>query len=77
MMRGFLIAGLSMISAKPGCGSCSPAIGIIAAIAALTLSGFLTTWLARGQNTDQLTNLTGRTAVWAAVEQHRRATSSR
>ena len=33
----------------------------------LTLSGFLTTWLARGQGTDQLYDLTGRTNVWGAV----------
>jgi hypothetical protein len=33
----------------------------------LTLSGFLVTWLARGQGAQQLTNLTGRTDVWTAV----------
>ncbi len=41
-------------------------VGVVA-VAILTLSSFLTTWLARGEGTQQLTNLTGRTDVWAAV----------
>ena len=33
-------------------------------IAIMALSSFVTTWLARGQGTAQLTDLTGRTKVW-------------
>ena len=33
----------------------------------MTLSGVITTWLARGQGTEQLTNLTGRTNVWGPL----------
>ncbi len=33
----------------------------------MTLSGLVTTWLARGEGTQQLTELTGRTNVWTQV----------
>jgi hypothetical protein len=67
MGAGVLIAGLSLISVNRrvrrvfawGFGAVTVAI--------LTLSSFLTTWLARGEGTKQLTNLTGRTSVWSAV----------
>ena len=36
-------------------------------VAIIAFSSVLTTWLARGQNSQQLTGLTGRTTVWAAV----------
>jgi hypothetical protein len=42
-------------------------IGVFTSIAAITLGGFLTTWLARGQSTQQLTSFTGRTNVWSAL----------
>jgi hypothetical protein len=41
--------------------------GAVAAVAIMTLSGVITTWLARGEGTQQLTNLTGRTTVWTAI----------
>ena len=64
---GLLIAGLSMISVNRRVRTVfSWAFGIIAA-AALTLSSFLTTWLTRGEGTQQLTSLTGRTDVWSEV----------
>ena len=37
------------------------------AIAIMTLSSFIVAFLARGQGTQQLTNLTGRTVVWGAL----------
>ena len=33
----------------------------------MTLSGFITTWLARGEGSQELTDLTGRTTVWSAL----------
>ena len=33
----------------------------------MTLSSVIITWLARGEGTHELTNLTGRTVVWSAV----------
>lgn len=67
MAAGLLIAGLSLISVNRRVRTVFGwAVGVIAT-AILTLSSFLTTWLARGEGSDQLTNLTGRTNVWGAV----------
>jgi len=64
---GLLIAGLSLITVNHRVRKVFAwAVGIVT-VAVLTLSGFLTTWLARGQGTDQLYDLTGRTDVWSAV----------
>lgn len=67
MAAGLLIAGLSLISVNRRVRTVFGwAVGVITT-AILTLSSFLTTWLARGEGSDQLTNLTGRTNVWGAV----------
>jgi len=67
MAVGLLIAGLSLITVSRRVRKVfSWAFGIIT-VAALTLSGFLTAWLTRGEGTQQLTSLTGRTDVWGAV----------
>jgi hypothetical protein len=68
LCAGLLISGLSLIHVNRRVRKTFAwAVGVIT-FAVLTLSGFLTTWLARGQKSDQLTNLTGRTDVWGAVE---------
>jgi len=67
MIAGLLVAGLSLIAAKARVRKLFAASGAVAAIAIMTLSGFLASWLARGQGTSQLTNLTGRTAVWGPL----------
>ena len=41
--------------------------GAVAAIAIMTLSGFFTAWLARGQGTRADHDLTGRTKVWGPL----------
>ena len=50
--------------------------GLVVSVVAMTLSGVLTTWLARGESTQQLTELTGRTTVWTRWSRSR-ATGSR
>jgi hypothetical protein len=67
LVAGILIAGMSLIVAKPRVRKLFAATGAIAAIAALTLSAYITTWLARGQSTQGLDNLTGRTKVWGPL----------
>ena len=66
MVAGLLVAGMSLIVAKERARKLFAAVGVTATIAILTLSGFITSWLARGQG-GQLTELTGRTAVWSAL----------
>ena len=67
MIAGILIAGMSMIVAKARVRRLFATAGVIAGIAILTLSSFITTWLARGQGTAQITQLTGRTKVWGQL----------
>jgi hypothetical protein len=67
MMAGILVAGLSLFTAKARVRKLLAAAGVVVSIGAITLSGVLTAWLVRGQDTQQLTGLTGRTAVWAAI----------
>jgi hypothetical protein len=58
---------MSLIGAKARVRKFFAAAGVVVSIAIITLSGFLTTWLARGQGTQQLTELTGRTKVWGPL----------
>jgi hypothetical protein len=67
MAAGLLIAGLSAITVSRRVRKVFGwAVGVIT-VAVLSLSSFLTTWLARGEGTQELFNLTGRTSVWGAV----------
>ena len=67
MIAGLLVAGLSLIAAKARVRKLFAAAGAVTAIAIMTLSGFLASWLSRGQGSSQLTHLTGRTAVWGPL----------
>ncbi len=67
MVAALLVAGLSLIAAKARVRRLFAAAGAVTAIAIMTLSGFLASWLARGQGSSQLTHLTGRTAVWGPL----------
>lgn len=67
MLAGILVGGMSLFRARARVRKLFAAIGVVTSVAAITLSGFLTTWLARGQGTNQLTSLTGRTNVWTAL----------
>lgn len=64
---GVIVAGLSLFTARTRVRRAFAVCSVAAAIAALTVSSFVTTWLARGQDNDEVGQLTGRTAVWEAV----------
>ena len=49
MIAGIVVAGMSLIVAKPRVRKLFAAAGAIAAVAVMTLSAVITTWLARGQ----------------------------
>jgi hypothetical protein len=66
-VAGILVAGLSLIVAKARVRKLFAVASVVAVIGILTLSGVVTTWLARGEGTQQLTKLTGRTTVWSAL----------
>ncbi len=67
MVAGVLVAGLSLIVAKARVRKLFATAGAVAGVAVMTLSGVITTWLARGEGTTELTNLTGRTKVWGPL----------
>lgn len=67
LIAGIVVAGMSLIAAKARVRKLFAAGGAIAAIAVMTLSAVITTWLARGQSAQGLANLTGRTEVWGPL----------
>ncbi len=67
MLAGILIGGMSLFRARARVRKLFAALGLIVSVGAITLSGFLATWLDRGESGQQLTSLTGRTDVWSAL----------
>jgi O-Antigen ligase len=67
MIASLLVAGLSLIVAKARVRRFLASVGAVAAVAIMTFSAAITTWLARGQSTQGLDNLTGRTEVWGPL----------
>jgi len=67
LIAGLLVAGLSLIVARERVRKVFAAAGAVSAVAVVTLSGFITSWLERGQGSSQLTKLTGRTQVWGPL----------
>jgi O-Antigen ligase len=67
LIAGILVAGLSLIVAKARVRKLFGAAGAIAAGAVMTSSAVIATWLARGQSSQGLNNLTGRTEVWGPL----------
>lgn len=67
MLAGLLVAGLSLFTVKARVRKLFVGASLVLSIGAITLSGFATTWLARGENSSELGNLTGRTTVWTQL----------
>ncbi len=67
LVAGLLVAGLSLIVAKARVRKLFAVAGAVTAVAIMTLSSFITTWLARGEGAQQLSDLTGRTLVWGPL----------
>ena len=67
VVAGILVAGLRMFTARTRVRRMFAYIGIVVSVAVMAFSGVLVTWLARGESSKELTNLTGRTAVWTDV----------
>ncbi|HEY2641262.1 MAG TPA: lipopolysaccharide biosynthesis protein [Streptosporangiaceae bacterium] len=67
LVAGFVVAGLSLIVAKARVRKLFAVIGVLTAIATITASSLITTWLTRGESATQLADLTGRTKVWGPL----------
>jgi hypothetical protein len=67
LVAGILIAGLSLFIVSARVRRFFATGVAIVSVGVLTAAGFITAWLARGENTQGLTTLTGRTNFWALV----------
>ena len=67
MMAGLLVASLSLFTIKARVRKLLAAAAVVVVLGAMTLSGVVTAWLSRGENSQQLTSFTGRTVVWAGI----------
>jgi hypothetical protein len=67
VIAGILVAGLSLVVAKARARRMFAAGGVIVAVVIITLSGFISAWLTRGQSQQQLTGLSGRTSFWGPL----------
>lgn len=74
MVGGLLIAGLSLFTTRARVRKAfAVGVGVIS-IGALTVSSVVVTWLARGQDQDEVAQLTGRREVWELILSERRST---
>jgi hypothetical protein len=67
MVGGITVAALSLFAGRARVRRLFAAASVVVSVAAITASGLVATWLARGQDAKELTNLTGRTTVWHSV----------
>jgi hypothetical protein len=67
LVAGILVAGLSLFTINARVRRFFMACAAAVSIAALTVAGAVTTWLARGENAHGLATLTGRTNFWTLV----------
>jgi hypothetical protein len=67
MIAGILVAGLSLIVVHARVRKLFATAAIILTVAIIAFSSVITTWLARGEGTQELFDLTGRTSTWAAI----------
>ena len=67
MVAGLLVAGLSLFTINARVRKFFAVGAATVSFAVITVSGFVVTWLARGENATGLEHLTGRTNFWALV----------
>lgn len=67
LSAGILVAGLNLFTSNARVRKAFTAGGVAVSVAAVTAAGFITTWLARGEGTQGLTTMTGRTNFWTLV----------
>ena len=67
LLAGLVVAGLSLIVASARARKLFAVSSVVLSVAVITLSGFITTWLARGEGTKGIDELSGRTKVWGPL----------
>lgn len=74
LVAGVLVAGLSLFTTNARVRRFFAVSAVFASLLVMTAAGVVTTWLARGETTQGLTSLTGRTNFWSLVLQQPRNT---
>lgn len=67
LVIGVAVGGLSLFMGNPRARKVLTSVIVTGALGYLTLWAFIARWLARGENTQALTQLTGRTKVWTLL----------
>jgi hypothetical protein len=67
LVIGVAVGGLSLFLDNPRARKLLTGVAVTGALGYLTLWAFIAKWLARGENTAGLTQLTGRTKVWTVL----------
>jgi hypothetical protein len=67
LVAGILVAGLSLFIVNARVRKFFASLAVVVSIGVTTAAGVISTWLARGENAQGLTSLTGRTNFWALV----------
>jgi hypothetical protein len=67
MVAGIFVAGLSLFTAKGRVRRFFAVATAAVSVGAVTAASVVTTWLARGEQAQELTSLTGRTNFWGMV----------
>jgi hypothetical protein len=67
LVAGILVAGLSLFTVNARVRKFFTTTALVVSLGVVTVAGFVTTWLARGENEQGLASLTGRTNFWALV----------
>jgi hypothetical protein len=67
LVAGVTIAGLTLFTVNARVRRFFGVSLVVASVGIMTAAGVATTWLARGENSEGLTTLTGRTNFWALV----------
>ena len=67
LAAGIIVAGLRLFTVRARVRRVFAAVCLVVAVAVIAFSGEVTTWLIRGENSQELTDLSGRTTVWSGV----------
>jgi len=67
LLAGVLVGGLSIFLSRARVRRAFVATGLVVSVGITVFSGLITAWLTRGESSQELNSLTGRTAVWNGV----------
>jgi hypothetical protein len=67
LLAGILAAGLSLFLTRKRVRRAFAMAVVVTSVGAISFAPFLSSWFARGESTQQLSGLTGRTSVWTAL----------